>query len=450
MKTKLLWLSLLFTGIGFSQTLELEEFADGFESPSEIVNAGDARLFVAEQSGHIRILNADGSVEETDYLDLSSLVSFTGEKGLLGLAFHPDYSNNGYLYVNYVNTAGNTVIARYTRGASATSADPESALIMLTVDQPYDNHKGGCLRFGPGGYLYIAMGDGGSAGDPENRAQNINVLLGKILRLDVNAAAPYIPAGNPYVGIDGADEIWAFGLRNPWKFSFNKANDDLWIADVGQGAAEEINKSLSSLSNLNYGWRCYEGTLEYNLSQCTDPINYTAPVAQYIHEGTSRCSITGGYVYNGTAYPNMVGKYFFADYCTGEIGTVDAENTLAWLGDFGGSFTTFGEDADGELYIADGGGTIYKITDTSVAGLDDFANNMFTLYPNPAHSEVYIGLKDASSGRASIYDIRGQLIIDQPIAGNESKVDTSMLQTGVYILSLEASGTKTNRKLIIN
>jgi len=450
MKTKLLWLSLLFTGVGFAQTLELEEFATGFESPTEIVNAGDQRLFVVEQNGHIKVLNVDGTVQEADFLDISSLVAFTGEKGLLGLAFHPDYANNGYFYVNYVNSSNTTVIARYTRGTSAGVADPASALVMLTVEQPFDNHKGGCLRFGPDGYLYIGMGDGGSSGDPDNRAQNINVLLGKLLRLDVNAAAPYIPAGNPFVGIDGADEIWAYGLRNPWKFSFNKENNDLWIADVGQGEAEEINKALPAAANLNYGWKCYEGTLEYDLSQCTDPINYKSPVAQYLHDGSARCSITGGYVYTGEAYPNMLGKYFFADYCTGEIGAVDANNTLTWLGDFDGNFTTFGEDSDGELYIADGGGNVYKIKDTSVVGLDDFATSLFTLYPNPASNELYVGLKDASAGHASIYDISGQLVLEQPIAGAESKIDTSKLQTGVYVVSLETSGTKTNRKLIIN
>jgi len=451
MKTKLLWLSLLFTGAGFAQTLVLEEFADGFESPTEIVNAGDQRLFVVEQNGHIKILNVDGTTQESDFLNISSLVSFSGEKGLLGLAFHPDYANNGYFYVNYVNPNNETVVARYSRGSSAGLADPESALIMLTVAQPFDNHKGGCLRFGSDGYLYIGMGDGGSAGDPGNRAQNIDVLLGKLLRLDVNAAAPYIPSGNPFVGIDGADEIWAYGLRNPWKFSFNKANNDLWIADVGQGAAEEINKALPATANINYGWKCYEGTLAYNTAQCADPINYTPPVAQYLHEeGSARCSITGGYVYTGTEYPNMAGKYFFADYCTGEIGIVDANNTLTWLGDFGGSFTTFGEDNDGELYIADGGGTVYKITDTSVAGLDDLKNNLFSLYPNPAKNELFIGLKDAYEGRASIYDVRGQLVLQQAIAGTESRIDTSKLQTGVYVVSLETSGTKTNRKLVIN
>lgn len=450
MKTKLLWLSLLCTGVGFSQTLELEEFASGLESPTEIVNAGDDRLFVTEQDGHIKVIRPDGTVEETDFLDVSSLVSFSGEKGLLGLAFHPDYVNNGYFYINYVNTAGSTVIARYSRGGSANLADPASALIMLTVEQPFDNHKGGCLRFGPDGYLYAGMGDGGSGGDPGNRAQNINLLLGKMLRLDVNAAAPYIPAGNPFVGTDGADEIWAYGLRNPWKFSFSKTNNDLWIADVGQGQAEEINKALPATANINYGWKCYEGTLEFDLSQCTDPINYTPPVTQYLHEGSSRCSITGGYVYTGEAYPNMAGKYFFADYCTGEIGYVDASNTLTWLGDFGGSFTTFGEDKEGELYIADGGGTVYKITDTSVAGLDDFTTTMFTLYPNPAANELFIGIKDASAGRASIYDVRGQLVLEQAIAGTESKIDTSNLQSGVYIVSLESQGAKTNRKLVIN
>lgn len=452
MKTKLLLLALLFSGIGFSQTIDLEVFAGGFSNPVEIVNAGDNRLFVVEQGGSIKILNPDKTINETLFLDLAGVITFEGEMGLLGLAFHPDYATNGYFYVDYVNADGNTAIARYTRSTgNPNTADPASALIMLTVEQPFDNHKGGSLHFGPDDYLYIAMGDGGSSGDPGNRAQNKNVLLGKLLRLDVDAAAPYIPATNPFVGIDGADEIWAYGLRNPWKFSFNRLNNDLWIADVGQNEFEEINKVVPTASGLNYGWKCYEANAIFDLSQCSLVEMYTTPVAQYPHGGgTGRCSITGGYVYTGANYPNMLNKYFFADFCTGEIGMLDTENTLFWKGNFEDGITTFGEDMNGELYVA-AGNTIYSIIDTATTGTNDFDTAHFSVYPNPAKSEVFIDLKDmTTTGTASIFDISGKRLLQQSIATNSTRIDTSMLQGGVYLLTIETAGSSFNSKLIIN
>ncbi|MDV6167568.1 PQQ-dependent sugar dehydrogenase [Flavobacterium sp. DG1-102-2] len=449
MRTKLLLLSLFFAGIASAQTIELELFASDFESPTEIVNAGDDRLFVVEQSGHIRVLNADGTVNDNDFLDVSSLISFTGERGLLGLAFHPNYAANGYFYIDYTNTDGSTVIARYSKSEmDNNTANPASAVVMLTVEQPFENHNGGCLRFGPDGYLYIAMGDGGSGGDPGNRAQNLDLLLGKILRLDVDAAAPYIPTTNPFVNVDGADEIWAYGLRNPWKFSFDE-NGDLWIADVGQGAVEEINKMPATTAGVNYGWKCYEGDQEFDTSQCSDIGVYTGPTAQYLHAGSSRCSITGGYVYHGTNYPNFSGKYFFADFCTSEIGYVGSDNILSWAGTFEGGFTTFGEDSSGELYIAGGNGNVYKITDTA-AGLNEFANSPFAVYPNPANNQVFISSKEGmGGGSASIANISGQVVLEQYIDGNNSEIDTSKLQGGVYVLSIDTPEAKFSRKLII-
>ena len=447
MKTKLLLLSLFMTGMASAQTISLELFADGFDRPAEIANAGDSRLFVVEQTGRIQILNADGTTNETPFLNLSTLISTGNEQGLLGLAFHPDYATNGYFYVDYTDGDGDTVIARYTKSTTdANAADPNSALVMLTVEQPFDNHNGGCLRFGPDGYLYIAMGDGGSGGDPGNRAQNKNELLGKILRLDVNAAAPYIPASNPYVGIDGADAVWALGLRNPWKFSFNDGN--IWIADVGQENIEEINRMSATDSGINYGWKCFEGTDVYSTDNCSLVGMYTMPVAQYEHEGTSRCSITGGYVYTGSAYPNMQGKYFFADYCTAEIGVVNG-STLSWLGNFSGTITTFGVDANQELYAA-GSGTVYKIVDTT-AGLNDFDNKLFSLYPNPAGNEVFVSAKEGfGEGFASIFNVSGQLVIEQKLGEGQTKIDTSKLQTGVYMVKLQTSTMGYNTKLVIN
>lgn len=453
MKTKLLLLGLFFTGIAHSQVIELEEFADGFDSPSEIVHTGnDDRLFVVEQTGHIKILNADGSTNETDFLNVTSLISSGGERGLLGLAFHPDYDTNGYFYVNYTNTAGNTVIARYTRSTGdANVADATSALIMLTVTQPFSNHNGGCLRFGNDNKLYIAMGDGGSGGDPDNRAQNKDELLGKLLRLDVDAAAPYIPTDNPFVGIEGADEVWAYGLRNPWKFSFSRTTGDLWIADVGQGNVEEINFKLAPLSGgVNYGWKCYEGTAEFDTALCSDIGMYTMPVAEYVHEGTSRCSITGGYLYTGNNYPALTNKYVFADYCSGEIGILDSDANISWTPSFDENFTTFGEDNDGELYIASASGSIYKIVDTT-AGLNEYAGNPFTLHPNPANDEVFVSTKkDFDSGMASIFNVSGQLVLEQEVGSGDTKIDTSRLQTGVYMLKFETGTGRYNTKLVIN
>ncbi|MHA3789624.1 PQQ-dependent sugar dehydrogenase [Flavobacterium hauense] len=447
MKTKLLLLSLFMTGMASAQTISLELFADGFDRPAEIANAGDSRLFLVEQTGRIQILNADGTTNETPFLNLSTLISTGNEQGLLGLAFHPDYVTNGYFYVDYTDGNGDTVIARYTKSTTdANAADPNSALVMLTVEQPFDNHNGGCLRFGPDGYLYIAMGDGGSGGDPGNRAQNKNELLGKILRLDVNAAAPYIPATNPYVGIDGADAVWALGLRNPWKFSFNDGN--IWIADVGQENIEEINRMSATASGINYGWKCFEGTDVYSTDNCSLVEMYTMPVAQYEHEGTSRCSITGGYVYTGSAYPNMQGKYFFADYCTAEIGVVDG-STLSWVGNFSGTITTFGVDANQELYAA-GSGTVYKVIDTT-AGLNDFDNKLFSLYPNPAGNEVFVSAKEGfGEGLASIFNVSGQLVIEQKLGEGQTKIDTSKLQTGLYMVKLQTPTVGYNTKLVIN
>jgi glucose/arabinose dehydrogenase len=452
MKTKLFLLCLFIAGIAHAQVIDLELVSDAFESPSEIANAGDDRLFVVEQTGSVRILNADGSVNETDFLDVASLISTGGERGLLGLAFHPEYATNGYFYINYTNIAGNTVIARYTRAtADASTADPASALIMLTVEQPFSNHNGGCLRFGIDGMLYIAMGDGGSGGDPGNRAQNKDELLGKILRLNVDIAPPYIPEDNPFVNGDGADEVWAYGLRNPWKFSFDNQTFDLWIADVGQNNVEEINYMPAPLGGgVNYGWKCFEGSEVYSTENCSVVGMYTMPVAEYVHEGTSRCSITGGYNYKGNNSDLLFNKYIFADYCSGEIGILGSSDVIVWTPSFDENFTTFGEDNHGELYIASADGDVYRIVDTT-AGLNEYAVNPFTLHPNPANDEVFVSAKDGfDSGIASVFNVNGQLVLQQEIGSGDTKIDTSRLQTGVYMLKLETGTGRYNTKLVIN
>ena len=258
---------------------------------------------MVEQAGIIKILNPDATVNPTPFLNITSLISSGGERGLLGLAFHPDYVNNGYFFVYYTNTTGDTQVARYTVDAiDSNLADPTTAVLIIDVDQPYSNHNGGCIQFGVDGFLYIGLGDGGSGGDPQNRSQNLETLLGKILRIDIDTTDGSnnysIPSDNPFVDDTNAlDEIWAYGVRNPWRFSFDSESDELWIADVGQGAIEEINRAALDAAGLNYGWRCYEGSQTYNTSGCPDPSELTFPVAEYSH--AIGYSITGGYVYHG-------------------------------------------------------------------------------------------------------------------------------------------------------
>ncbi len=426
-----------------AQTIGITSFASGLNAPTAIEHAGDDRLFVVQQSGAIRILNADGTLVPTNFLTLgTSIISTGGERGLLGLAFHPDYATNGYFYVNYTRAGdGDTVIARYQVSSNPNVADPASATILMTIDQPYANHNGGTLRFGPDGYLYIGTGDGGSGGDPGNRAQNINENLGKMLRIDVNSGSPYgIPATNPFANAPGNDEIYAIGLRNPWKFSFDRATGDLWIADVGQNQVEEINHVQSETPGLNYGWKCYEGNSVY--SACTNPPAFTFPVAQYTHSATGGCSVTGGYVYNGSTYPNFLGKYFFADYCLNKIGFVDTSNNITWSSTFGGnnSFMTFGENAAGELFAGASNGNIYRVVDTSL-DVASSVRNGFTLYPNPATSEAFIQAgAELQLSSYSVRDLQGKLLMERRIGSSDHySIDTSGLSGGIYLVTVETS-----------
>ena len=357
----------------FAQTIELQQVASGLQSPVAIAHAGDTRLFIVEQPGRIMIWNGS-SVLPAPFLDLRAQISAGGERGLLGLAFHPRYAENGFFFVNYTDLSGDTVVARYTRSAADPNrADPATARVLLHIDQPFGNHNGGQLAFGPDGYLYIGMGDGGAANDPDNRAQNRTQLLGKMLRLDVNSGNPYgIPADNPFIGQSSTrNEIWALGLRNPWRFSFDRVTGDLWIADVGQGSREEVNfQPASSDGGENYGWRLMEGSACFipASNNCNAAGTLVEPVIEYGHGGGA-CSVTGGYVYRGTRTPRLAGAYVYGDYCNGVI---SAATRLP-----GGTFTsrvltgtnffisTFGEDVNGELYVADhGNGRIFRITDT--------------------------------------------------------------------------------------
>jgi len=337
-------------------------------SPVSIVNAADGtnRLFIVEQSGRIHIIQ-NSNLLSTPFLTITSRVSCCGERGLLGLAFPPNFAAKQYFYVNYTNTNGNTVVSRFHVTSSPDSADPNSEEILLTVMQPFSNHNGGQLQFGPDGYLYIGMGDGGSGGDPQNRAQNPAELLGKILRIDSesNLTQYQIPPSNPFVGNTAyRPEIWALGLRNPWRFSFDRLTKDLLLADVGQNEWEELNwQSAESTGGENYGWRIMEGTHCYNPGSGCNQTGLTLPIAEYSH--SLGCSITGGYRYRGLQFPNLYGVYLYADYCSGRIWGLRG-NSPAWettqLTDTPYQITTFGEDEQGELYVTDfTNGTIYHI-----------------------------------------------------------------------------------------
>jgi glucose/arabinose dehydrogenase len=453
MKPIITFLIILVSTFSIAQSINITSFATGFSSITAIEHpVNDSRLFVLQQTGAIRILNQNGTINANNFLTLTSAtITSGGERGLLGLAFHPNYASNGYFYINYTNTAGNTVIARYTVSANPDVANAASATILLTITQPFANHNGGSLRFGPDGYLYIGMGDGGSGGDPGNRAQNINENLGKMLRIDVDSASPYgIPADNPYVGVAGNDEIWAIGLRNPWKFNFDRLNGDLWIADVGQNQFEEINRTAAPLpTGLNYGWKCYEGNNVY--SSCTGSLVFTFPVAQYSHLGTDPCnSITGGYVYRGTQYPNLYGKYVFAEYCTNKIGYTDTSGTIVWSNAFSNlGPTTFGEDIDGELYVA-GGSTVYKLVDTSLA-TNSFDKNTFELYPNPAQNEVSLRTKGLQfPATITVVDTTGKTVMQQEVASETNTISIASLQSGLYIVSIkDQAGLSISSKLSV-
>lgn len=344
--------------------ISLTQVLADLDWPVYATNAGDGsnRLFILDQTGQIHILVNDELISEP-FLDITSLVtqavrSSYSEQGLLGLAFHPNFAENGQFFVHYNRDGdGMTVIARYTVSADDPNrADPDSGEILLTHPQPYRNHNGGQIDFGPDGYLYIALGDGGSAGDPENNAQNPQTLLGNILRIDVDAEAPYgIPADNPALTDhpDLAPEIWAWGLRNPYRFSFDSATGDLYIADVGQNQWEEINfQPADSPGGINYGWRPWEGMHRYSTDE-PDPGNTEMPVLEYSHQ--QGCSVTGGYVYRGDSIPSLDGVYVYGDYCSGQVfggyRDMDGNWQSVTLMQTPYQVTGFAQDESGELYL---------------------------------------------------------------------------------------------------
>ncbi len=344
-------------------------YITGLNQPVDIQNAGDGsgRLFVVEKPGRIVIVK-DGQTLPTPFLDIQSKVKSDGaEQGLLGLAFHPKYTQNGLFFINYIDPDGNTVIARFQVSANdPNQADPGSETDLIHVDQPFPNHNGGSMVFGPDGYLYMGLGDGGSGGDPQRNGQNVQTFLGKILRIDVNSGNSYsIPSTNPFVNGGGLPEIWAYGLRNPWRFSFDRATGDMYIADVGQDAYEEVDFVPAGTSGgLNFGWSFFEGMHPFH-DQPPANANFVQPVVEYSH--SEGCSITGGYVYRGASMPAWQGVYFYGDYCSGNIWGLIQTGQNEWQSKLvfstSAKISTFGVDEAGELYLADlGSGSVLRLS----------------------------------------------------------------------------------------
>jgi glucose/arabinose dehydrogenase len=346
--------------------------ASGLTRPVDLQStAGDCRLFVVEQRGRIVVVR-DGSVVAAPFLDIVDRVRSGGEQGLLGLAFHPQYAQNGRFFVNYTDKGGDTHVAEFRAPVpSADVADPATERLLLFVEQPFANHNGGALAFGPDGFLYIGLGDGGSGRDPFGNGQNLGTHLGKMLRIDVNGAQPYtVPPSNPFLANAAArPEIWAYGLRNPWRFSFDSQTGDLLIGDVGQNAFEEIDLGLASRGGgENYGWDITEASSCHEPASGCDKTGLTLPIAEYGH-GAQGCSVTGGYVYRGRRMPGLHGTYFYADYCRSSIRSfrivngqaAEARDWSAQLSGNLGNVSSFGVDALGELYMVDHDGAIYRI-----------------------------------------------------------------------------------------
>ena len=345
--------------------------ATGFDQPLYVTGAGDGsgRLFVAEKTGRLRVVSADGTVRPEPFLDLSGDVSTNSERGLLGVAFTPDFAQSGVLYVSYTDRGGTSVLSRLE--ADGERADRASEQVLLRIEQPYANHNGGGIEFGPDGYLYFGMGDGGSGGDPLEHGQNLGTLLGAMLRIDVGgpgawSAETRVPADNPFVGESGAEPlIWSWGLRNPWRFSFDRATGDLWIADVGQNAVEEIDfQPAESPGGENWGWNLFEGTAPYppDREVTEDRDEFAWPIVEYRHP-IGR-SVTGGYVYRGEAYPGMRGVYLYGDFVTGRVWglarTSDGVENREFA-ETGMQISSFGEDDDGEVYVVDFRGGLYRV-----------------------------------------------------------------------------------------
>ena len=450
-----------FPNLSFTRPVDLQHSPDGSD-----------RLFVVRQQGYIYVFENDPEVTQTTlFLDIHSRVNYGGEKGLLGLAFHPDYENNGYFFVNYTASGPlRTVVSRF----QVTADDPDvgddlSEQIIIEINQPFTNHNGGQIVFGPDGYLYIGMGDGGAGGDPYGHGQNLNTLLATMLRIDVDnpdIGLNYgIPDDNPFVGTGYKEEIYAYGLRNPWRFSFDPVTEICWIADVGQNLYEEIDLLEAG---GNYGWNIMEGFHCYNPPFGCDTTGLIKPVFEYNHSWGE--SITGGFVYRGTSVPDIYGKYIFADFEYGDVWSLeyDGENPpeVSTLGDLGPySVTSFGVDQQDELYICSFDGAIYKFVQTNSAGEhSNLIPNKFSLYqnyPNPFNpiTTVSYDLPEDSFVNITIYDILGMkvktVVNTTQNAGYKSVIWDATdslgkpVSAGVYLFQIQAEDFRQTKKMVL-
>lgn len=455
MKNYLLFVFFIAFGVTLrAQEVNLDLFASGFTSSLDLQHAGDERLFVVEQSGVIKILNPDGTTNATPFLDISPIVNSGGERGLLGLAFHPDYQNNGYFFVHYSDNSGDTQISRFSvDGNDPDIADPGSELPILNVNQPASNHNGGSIAFGLDGYLYIALGDGGGGGDQDNNAQNLTLMLGKLLRIDIDNPSGNdnysIPVDNPFAGHpNNAEEIWAIGLRNPFRFSIDFIDNKIWIGDVGQNAREEINSAGVNEAGLNYGWRCYEGNNPFNTTGCLPMSEYTFPVFDYPWNGGG--SVIGGRVYRGSVYTDLQGIYIFGDI-DGMVGTLDASNNFIDHPNPSGTWVAFGVDYMGEMYAVSLSGTIYKVVGGQIASTNDFNNNIFKLYPNPSNEIITIQSETELINDLKIFDFNGRLIFSKNVTPKQSRtIDVSKFSKGIYLLEITSEkGATSVKKLMV-
>ncbi len=463
--------------------IRLDLFSDGYNQPLGIENAGrfDNRLFIVEKGGKIWISDSAGNKSMMPFLDITARVLSNGsEQGLIGLTFHPQYAANGYFFVNYINLAGHTRVSRFrVSNNDPDIANPNSELIILRVIQPFANHNGGQLQFGQDGYLYVALGDGGNAGDPFNNGQNPNTLLGKMLRIDINNATNgnnySIPPTNPFVGVSGwRKEIWASGLRNPFRFSFDRLNGDMWLSDVGQDDWEEINhQPAMSNGGENYGWGCFEGCHFFKFNCNPNGTPPVFPVAEYKHK-LQPCagSITGGFVYRGTQLPKMYGKYFYTDYCTGILRTVYQDHEV-WVNRYlrtatPEAYTSFGEDNMGELYLAHvATGEIYHVVDSSASvtpvlvssNKTGFNTNLksddISLFPNPNSGQFTVQL---NASQKEVYTVTianhlGQQVFSETKTVqegfNEFTFSSDKFTKGMYIMQIHTSEGAVNKRFSV-
>lgn len=453
--------------------LKLKPFAEGFKYPIDLANAGDDRLFVVERLGKIWVIDKDGNrLSDKPFLNITDRV-FTvfpqdyDERGLLGLAFHPNYPDSPYFYVNYIGLDSNSKISRFTVSAGdPNQAKKNSEVILLSITQPkaedFVNHKAGCLKFGSDGYLYGTLGDGGSAGDPRNNAQDPTKLLGKLIRIDVDHPSGNknygIPSDNPFVGVSGwEEEIYSSGLRNPFRFSFDKETGDLWLPDVGQDKWEEINLHRNGVKGgQNYGWSCYEGNHNFKFNGCDyNGLPYKFPIVEYGHTSDNCAAITGGFVYRGTKYPKMMGRYIYCDYCTGKFSVVFQTNrtwlNIPLLDEDDGVYVSFGEDSKGELYVINQpDGEIERVVDASETGAEpsDIAvDKEFNLkvFPNPNHGQftVEVNAPRQQSYAITITNVYGRTILSETKIANAGinkwSISSAQLVRGTYMLHVETT-----------